>query len=360
MKFSTPRNILFGRGSIKEIENFVKGKGVVVTGENVWESVSHLLPGEYEVIFVRRKKWREPAQGDVDSLSQELLSVKPETIIAIGGGSVIDSAKAAWIFYENPEMGWKSAYSGKIPPLRKKARFIAVETTSGTGTGVSAAAVITDEEGKKRGLVSESLIPDVAIYDPELVMSMPENAAIYSGLDALGHAVEAYTSNVDNVVGDTLALKAIQIIYENIEKSVNGDESAREMMHYGNMLAGMGFTNSRLHLGHAAAHVLGARYKLEHGKAVGMILPYMTKLLEDLPRFRELSRIFGEEPSRAFLKLNRRLGMPSRLAMEESEIDSLAEEIFRDRLMRFAPRELRKEDIVKMLYALKEGDIDEI
>ncbi len=361
MKFSTPRNIVFGRGMAKDADKFVEGKALIIAGESSWKSVASYLSLNADVVFVRRRRWKEPCEEDVEALVEELAPYAPRTIIAVGGGSVIDAAKAAWIFYEHPDIDWDSLYSARIPALRRKARFIAIETTSGTGTGVSAAAVIADRQGRKRGVVSGELIPDVAIYDPELAMSMPRAVVIYSGLDALGHAIEAYTSNVNNVIGDTLALKAIELIYTNLEASVKGDKDAREKVHYGNMLAGMGFANSRLHLGHAMAHSLGSRYKIEHGRAVGTVLPYILRLFEGrVPSFAILKDLMGEEPSVAVMKLLRRLGISARLDIPEEDIPSLGEEILNDRLMRFVPIEVEKEEIVKVLYALKEGDIDEV
>ena len=360
MQFNTPRNIRFGRGSVEKLKNLVDGKTLIISGENVWKNVKELISLDSPVVYVKRRRWKEPSEDDVKFLAQEIISHSPSTIVAVGGGSVIDSAKLAWIFYEYPDIQWENIYSN-ISKLRRNTKFIAVETTSGTGTGVSAAAVVTDEKGKKRGVVSLELIPDVAIYDSNLVMGMPENVVIYSGMDALSHATEAYTTNVDNIIGDTLALKAVELIYFNIEDSVKGDENAREKVHHGNMLAGMAFANSRLHLPHAMAHALGGRYKIEHGKMVGMALPYVLRLGEKCcERFASLARIFGKDASQAIWELQDRLGFPHRLRIKEEDIPLLVEEIINDRLLKYYPCKVSKDEISKVLYAIREGDLDEI
>ena len=362
MHFSTPRNIMFGRGSVKNIERYLGKKCVIVTGKHTWENVKDLIPIDAPVLFVTRHKWKEPSQKDAEVLAENIREHSPDTIIAVGGGSVIDTAKVAWIIYENPEISWNVLYSYNIPELRKKARFIAIETTSGTGSGVSAAAIILDEEGKKRGVVSGELIPDLAIYDANFVEGMPRDVALYSGMDALSQAIEAYISTVDNIIGDTLALKAIELIYKNLPKALEKEDRAIENVHHGDMLAGMGFANSRLCLGHAAAHSLGGKYKIEHGKIVAIVLPYIIRANEKhTPKVKEVAKLLGmKDLARAIWKLNEELGIPHAVDIKDEDIEMLGEEIANDRLMKYNPRKMSKEDVIKMLRLLREGVLDEI
>ncbi len=358
MQFLTPDKIIFGWGSIKEI-NKIKD-GIIITGENTWSYVKEIIsPSIPLIIFRRRTPTGEPREEDVVNLADEIREYRVDWIIAIGGGSVIDSAKIARIMYENPQITWDDLYSSEI--LKMNSKFMAVETTSGTGTGVSAAAVVKDEHGLKRGVVSPHLIPDVAIYDPELVLSMPPKVAIYSGMDALTHAIEAYTSNVDNIISDTLALKAIELIYQNLPSSVKGNRVAREKVHYGNMLAGIGFTNSRLGLGHAASHKIGGRYDIEQGKINAILLPYVIKANENYTsKFEDVAKVMGvKDVAMAVMNLNKKLGIPTKLSHIE-DIDNISAEIASDRLMKFNPREMSKENVKKFLINAMEGKLDEI
>ena len=358
MQFYTPRYVEFGRGSIEKLERYIEGKALIVSGENVWNSVEEYVSIETEVhIFKRRSDTEEPEERDIEKLAYSLSDYSPRTIIAIGGGSIIDSTKLAWIFYEHPKIGWSEIYQMKIPQLRKKAKLIAVETTSGTGTGVSAAAVVTDKNRLKRGIVNHQLIVDVSIYDPALVMSMPRKTVIYSGMDALTHAIESYTSNIDNMAADAMSFKAIDLIYHNLEKSVDGDEKARELVHYGNMLAGFGFTNSRLGLCHAASHKIGGRYKMEHGKVNAILLPYHIRYNERYTqKFKDVAKLMGvEDVAIAVRDLNERLGIPDRIELKE--LDKIAEEIKNDPLMNYNPRKMGTAEIKEFLQSVVEGRI---
>ncbi len=358
MQFLTPPKIIFGKGSIEKIDNI--RNGVIITGEHTWQGVRRFLQASIPIIiFRRRSKTGEPKEEEVENLAEEIKEYHPDWLIAIGGGSVIDAAKIARILSEHPDIGWDELYSSRIPSIKSK--FIAVETTSGTGTGVSAAAVVTDEERMKRGVVGPKLIPDIAIYDPNLVMSMPRKVAIYSGMDALTHAIEAYTSNVDNIISDTLALKAIELIYHNFPNSIRGDENARVKVHYGNMLAGMGFTNSRLGLCHAAAHKIGGRYEIEHGKINAILLPYVVRANEkSTDKFKDVAKVMQvEDVARAIMQLNMRFGIPTRLEIE-GDIEKLSKEIAEDRLMQFNPRKMSMEDVKNFLLSVMEGKLDEI
>ena len=350
MNFFTPREVYFGWNSVENISK-LKGNIAIISGKNVWSRVEDFIPVDGEVYIMERTgKTGEPKERDIEKVAEFLKEKKPEWIIAVGGGSVIDSSKLAWVFYEE-NVEWKDVYARKIPELRKKARFVAIETTSGTGTGVSAAAVVTDKNRLKHGIVNLQLIPDISVYDPNFVLSMPKKTAIYSGMDALTHAIESYVSKIDNVVSDTLSLKAIELIFENLKGSVNGIEESRAQVHYGNMLAGMGFTNSRLGLCHAASHKIGGRYEMEHGKVNAILLPYFIRATEKYTRkYEDIEKMLKlEDLASAIEELNKDFGVPSTIPEIEGDMEKIAEEIMNDPLMRTNPGNMKKEEVIEFL-----------
>ena len=359
MKFFTPKKIFFGWNSVENLKS-LDGRIVIVSGPSLWNNVEDFVPFEGEVYLAEREDITgEPVEEDVEKVSKFLNEKKPDIIVAIGGGSVIDIAKLAWVFYENSNIEWKDIYSRKIPKLRKKAIFIAIETTSGTGTGISAAAVVTDKNGLKHGIVSDELIPDISVYDPNFVMSMPKRTVIYSGMDALTHAIESYVSRINNVAADTMALKAVELIFKNLQNSVMGDENSRAQVHYGNMLAAIGFTNSRLGLCHAASHKIGGRYKIEHGKINAILLPYFiiatrkyTRKYEDIERMLKIESLEYE-----IFELNESFNIPRTFPPLMDMIEAISMEIEKDPLMKTNPGKMSREEIKEFLLAVATGDI---
>ncbi len=362
MKFFTPRKIFFGWNSVENLKA-LKGKIAIVSGPSVWSEVGDFVPFDGEIYPVERKSpTEEPVEEDVEQVVSFLTNSKPEIIVAIGGGSVIDTAKLAWVFYENSGIKWRDVYARKIPQLRKKAIFVAIETTSGSGSGISAAAVVTDKNGVKHGIVNENLIPDISVYDPNFVMSMPKKTAIYSGMDALTHAIESYVSKIDNVAADTLSLKAVELIFKNLQNSVMGDENSRAQVHYGNMLAAMGFANSRLGLCHAASHKIGGRYKIEHGKINAILLPYFiivtkkyTRKYEDIERMLRIESLEDE-----IFELNESFGVPRTFPPIMDMIDTIARETHEDPLMETNPAPMSFDEIKDFLLVVATGEIHKI
>lgn len=215
---------------------------------------------------------------------------KPDTIIALGGGSVMDAAKGMWLYYEHPEVQFddlkqkfmdirKRAF--QYPELGKKSHLVCIPTTSGTGSEVSPFAVITDKEThRKYPLTDYSLTPTVAIIDPALVMSLPAKVAADSGMDVLTHAVEAFVSVMASDFTDALALKAVKMVFEYLPRAVhNGkaDEEAKEKMHNAASMAGMAFANAYLGMDHSLAHKIGAEFHLVHGRCCAILLPYVIR-----------------------------------------------------------------------------------
>lgn len=222
----------------------------------------------------------------VDSMNK----FQPDVIIALGGGSAIDAAKGMWLFYENPDADFKNmslkfldirkrAY--KFPQLGKKAKLVAIPTTSGTGSEVTSFAVISDKkENKKYPLADYELTPDVAIIDPEFVMSVPKRSTAWTGMDVLTHAIEAYVSILASDYTDALAVHSVEMVFEYLKRSFdNGasDPVAREKMHNASTLAGMAFTNAFLGINHSLAHKLGGEFHVPHGCANAILLPHVIR-----------------------------------------------------------------------------------
>lgn len=231
---------------------------------------------------------------DVDTVMRGVEAMKsfaPDVIIALGGGSAIDAAKGMWLFYEHPDASFdgmklkfmdirKRAY--KFPKLGQKAKFVAVPTTSGTGSEVTSFSVITDRKNGniKYPLADYALSPDVAIIDPQFVMTLPKSATAFTGLDVLTHALEAYISVMASDYTDGLALQAIDMVFQYLPRAYeNGadDGEAREKMHNASCIAGMAFTNAFLGLNHSMAHKLGGEFHLPHGLANAILLPYVME-----------------------------------------------------------------------------------
>ncbi len=230
---------------------------------------------------------------DVETIMRgvaEMRSFQPDVVIALGGGSAMDAAKGMWLFYEHPETsfdGLRQKFMDirkrvvKFPHLGDKCKMVAIPTTSGTGSEVTSFTVITDKKkGIKYPLADYAVTPNVAIIDPQFVVSLPKRATADTGLDVLTHAIEAYISNMANDYTDGLALQAMDLVFAYLKRAYqNGqfDLKAREKMHNASCIAGMAFTNAFLGLNHSMAHKLGGDYHIPHGRANAILLPYIVK-----------------------------------------------------------------------------------
>ncbi len=242
----------------------------------------------------------EPAIATIQRGAAAMAIYQPDWVVGLGGGSAIDAAKAMWILYENPEINLLAVTPFEPLNLRQKAKMIAISATSGTGAEVTWGIVLTDPEDQRKVAVgSPENIPDIAIIDPSLAATMPPRLTADTGMDALTHAVEGYTSTWNNDFADGLCLKAVQLIFEYLPRAVaNGaDEEAREKMHNAAAIAGLGFINSMCSLAHALGHSLGAVYNLPHGRTVGLFLPYTiqfnSRCEHSQPRYRDLAAFLG-------------------------------------------------------------------
>jgi alcohol dehydrogenase class IV len=279
--FDSPR-IVFGEDALCHLDELVGQRAFIVTDPNIarlgfLERVQeHLgVAGVESAVFAEVEP--NPSIHTAQRCAAAMAEYQPDWIIGLGGGSCIDAAKAAWLLYERPDVDPAGINPFEDFGLRAKARLIAIPTTSGTGAEVTIAAVLTDtEEQRKLGLGSYEIMPDLAIVDPSLVMELPPDVTADTGLDALTHAIEGYTSSYHNDFCDGLCLKAIQLVFTYLPRAyANGsDAEAREHMHNAGTVAGLGFGNSMAALAHAMGHALGAVFHTPHGRAVSLFLPY--------------------------------------------------------------------------------------
>ena len=244
----------------------------------------------------------DPSVETVMKGAGAMRAFEPDWIVAMGGGSPIDAAKAMWAFYEYPETSFEDLITPfSFPTLRTKAKFCAIPSTSGTATEVTAFAVITDyAKGIKYPLADFNITPDVAIVDPDLAETMPKKLTAHTGMDAMTHAIEAYVSTLHCEYTDPLALHAIKLIHNNLKKSYDGDAAARATMHDAQCLAGMAFSNALLGIVHSMAHKTGAAFSgghIIHGAANAMYLPkviqFNAKNAEAAARYAEIARFIS-------------------------------------------------------------------
>ncbi|MDO5389579.1 MAG: iron-containing alcohol dehydrogenase [Eubacteriales bacterium] len=309
-RFTLPRDVYHGKGSLAELKNLKGNKAIVVVGggsmkrQGFLDKVVGYLKEAGMAVELFEGVEPDPSVETVMKGAEAMRNFEPDWIVAMGGGSPIDAAKAMWAFYEYPDVTFEQlCVPFGFPELRQKAKFAAIPSTSGTATEVTAFSVITDyQKGIKYPLADFNITPDVAIVDPELVEGLPKNQVACTGMDALTHAIEAYVSTLNCPFTDPLALKAIDIVDKELLKSFDGDMESREMMHYGQCLAGMAFSNALLGIVHSMAHKTGAVFStghITHGLANAMYLPYViaynAKVPEAAKRYVEIANSIGIE-----------------------------------------------------------------
>lgn len=309
-RFTLPRDMYYGPGSLEVLKDLEGSKAVVVVGGGSMKRLGFLdkvlnnLKEAGMEVAVFEDVEPDPSVETVMAGAKLMQEFEPDWIVSIGGGSPIDAAKAMWAFYEHPNVTFEELIIPfNFPKLRSKARFVAIPSTSGTATEVTAFSVITDyEKGIKYPLADFEITPDLAILDPEIAETMPEGLAANTGMDALAHAIEAYVSTVSSPFTDPLALKAIEMVFKYLPDSVKGDKNAREQMHYAQCLAGQAFSNALLGIVHSIAHKTGAIFStghVVHGYANAMYLPYVIqynrKNERALSKYGEIGRMLGLE-----------------------------------------------------------------
>ncbi len=389
--FKIPEKIYFEAGSIQYLEKMPDiERAFIVTDEGMIklgyvDKILYHLRKRHQYVHseIFSEVESDPSFETVKKGVQAMKNFKPDVIIAVGGGSPIDAAKGMWLFYEHPDAdveGLKLKFMDirkrtyKFPKLGSKCKMVAIPTTSGTGSEVTSFAVITDKENnKKYPLADYELTPDVAIVDPDLVMSLPKSVTADTGMDVLTHAIEAYVSNMASDYTDGLAEKAVEIVMQYLEIAYeNGtNKLAREKMHNSSTLAGMAFTNAFLGINHSLAHKIGAEFHLPHGRINAILLPYVIKYNSSKPtkfvsfpkyeyfiadeKYYQLAKKVGlkaeskEEGISSLIakiqEMNQHLNMPKSLqeaGIEEQEflakVDMLADRAFEDQCTTANPR----------------------
>lgn len=303
-RFTLPRDIYYGAGAISELK-VLQGhkKAMIFTGGSSMkrggflqkvEDVLHEIGIETQLFDGIEP---DPSIETVARGAEAMRAFEPDVIVAIGGGSPIDAAKAMWVFYEHPEKTFEDIKDPfTIPKLRNKAIFVAIPSTSGTATEVTAFSVITDYKTDiKYPLADFEITPDIAILDTDIPLTMPKKLTAHTGMDALTHAIEAYVATARSHFSDALALQAISDIYDSIVASYYGDKAAREKMHIAQCLAGMAFSNALLGIAHSLAHKTGAVFHIPHGCCNAILLPSVIEFnaKECAERYAAIARHIG-------------------------------------------------------------------
>ncbi|WP_426452175.1 bifunctional acetaldehyde-CoA/alcohol dehydrogenase [Paenibacillus sp. S-38] len=389
--FKIPPKVYFEKGATQYLEKMPDISRILIVTDPMMVKLGYVERVEH---YLRKRQTPvavevfcdvepDPSVDTVERGTDLMERFQPDCIIALGGGSPMDAAKAMWLFYEYPETSFQSLKQKfmdirkrvyKYPRLGRKAKFVAIPTTSGTGSEVTSFAVITD---KKQGqtkypLADYELTPDVAIIDPDYVYSLPKTAVADTGMDVLTHAIEAYVSVMANDYTDGLAMKAIQLVFQNLEKSyATADPVAREKMHNASTIAGMAFANAFLGINHSLAHKWGGEFHTAHGRTNAILMPHVIRYNAGKPskfasfpkydhfvadeRYAEIARMLGL-PARtteegvnslvdAVRKLGQAVGIPasfSELGIDpqvfESRVEELADRAFEDQCTTANPR----------------------
>ena len=344
--FKVPEKIYFEAGSISYLEKMPNiERAFIVTDEGMQKLgyvdriLYHLRKRENHVhceIFSEVEP--DPSFDTINKGLELMNNFKPDVIIALGGGSPIDAAKGMWLFYENPDAdpeGLKLKFMDirkrtyKFPKMGTKAKMVAIPTTSGTGSEVTSFAVITDKvRNKKYPLADYELTPDVAIIDPDLVMSLPKSVTADTGMDVLTHALEAYVSVMASDYTDGLAEKAVELVFKYLKEAYeHGDNKiAREKMHNASTIAGMAFTNAFLGVCHSMAHKIGAEFHLPHGRINAILLPYVVRYNSSKPtKFVSWPKYEYFIADRKYSEMAKKMGFKADTV--EEGVNSLIEEI---------------------------------
>ena len=309
-RFTLPRDVYHGRGTLSALKDLKGKRAMICVGGSTMKKFGFL---DKAIAYLREAGMEvevfggiepDPSVETVMRGAEAMLKFEPDWIVAMGGGSPIDAAKAMWIKYEYPEITFEQmCVVFGIPPLRQKARFCAIPSTSGTATEVTAFSIITDyQKGIKYPIADFEIVPDVAIVDGELADTMPKKLVAHTGMDAMTHAVEAYVSTAAGTFTDGTALHAIELIKDSLVESYNGDWKKRGVMHDAQCLAGMAFSNALLGIVHSMAHKTGAVFEdqgahIIHGAANAMYLPkviaYNAKVESAAKRYEDIAYHMG-------------------------------------------------------------------
>lgn len=377
--------MVFGEDALSELELLKGEKGIIITDEIISgfgypDKVKKILEDNGWKIDIWKGAEPDPRVSVAKSAANAMRGFGADTIIAIGGGSVMDTAKAAWVLYANPDMSLEALSPFDMLGLKAKASLICIPTTAGTGSEATRAVVVReDESGRKFATTNPELMADMAILEPTFVKDLPETLTANTGLDALTHAVEGYTSVWKNDFSDAVSMKAVQMVFEWLPRSMKdlGDLMAREKMLVAAALAGMSFSNSQVCLAHVLGHSLGSVLRMQHGMAVGMALPYTIEFNahdnpESAKHYWELGRLIGidekdhAKAARTFAERIRTLqdevGFPRSLKAAgiqknafEGGLEKLVDFAMMDSSITMTPRSIEAADIKKIYEYMYEG-----
>lgn len=333
--------LMFGAGSLDYIKSIhAQRVSIVVGGSSMEKSgmlakVQELFCEAGAQVSVIRGVEPDPSLETVLRGAGEMLEFQPDLIVGLGGGSAMDAAKAMWIYYEHPELKTIEEIlpPNEFPKLRKKARLCCIPSTSGTASEVSRSIVISDNErGVKHGIGNMEMMPDIAICDPAVTMSMPGHITAETGMDAMTHAVEALVSQRANYLSDILAKQAVKDIFTYLPLAYEDGEDveAREKMLNASMAAGLAFTNVSLGIVHSIAHTLGSFFHIAHGLGDAIVLPYVIHFNEmKSAEARKIYRNLAEEQKaesfeEGILELNKKLHITDKISALLSEEQKVA------------------------------------
>jgi alcohol dehydrogenase class IV len=294
--------LVYGRGSLSHLSRLNGHRAAVLTDDVAMESLGYLQQamGYFEEagieVQIVARIGHEPTTADIDRCRVEVESLEPDWIIALGGGSVMDAAKAVWVFAEHPHLTWEQVFQFNQLPLIKDIRMAAIPTTSGTGSETSRVAVLVDgSTGMKKLIFSAEIIPSLAIIDPNLPSSMPPALTACTAFDALCHAIESNISNISTTFTSSMANAAIRMIFKFLPRAYHSsDAEARDRMHYASTIAGMAINNSTVGLAHAMDQI-GPLFDISHGLVCAVLLPYTLAFVFDTAeaRLAEMGRAIG-------------------------------------------------------------------
>jgi len=377
-KLFQTNELYHGLGSLEELKNISGKKAIIVIGgKSVKENgtlarVQAILEASNIEHSLVEGVEPDPSIETVRRGAADFMAFQPDWIIGLGGCSAIDAAKAMWALYEHPELSFEQMVKVcGVPPLRVKARFAAIPTTSGTGTEITALAVITDrEKGCKYPLVSHEFIPDLAIVDGELCKSMPPLVTANTGLDALTHCIEAYASNISDNYADVLSKGGMELVFDNLQTAFNEPQNgeARQNMHDASCLGGYAFTNVWLGIAHSLAHQIGGMYGVPHGCANAVVLPNVIRFNSKATDcYSKLAKVVGKTDAEGLAEsieeLRASVGVISSLkqygiAEEDwnSKVDIMAQRALEDPCTSFNPRVPTLAELRAMLMSCYYGE----
>ncbi len=300
--FNSPE-IAFGEGALSYLAQLHGKRAYIITDEMMVKfGFADLVRAQLAEADIETRVFAEvepePSLDTVRRGAELLRAFEPDWIVGLGGGSAMDAAKAMWALYERPDLSADGISPLEYLGLGKKARLVAISTTSGTGAEATWAIVLSDPaEKRKLGLGSRETLATLAIVDPQFVMKMPPRLTADTGLDALTHAIEGYTSSWCNDFADGMCLKATDLVFKYLPRAyANGDDAeAREKMHNAAAIAGLGFINSMCALAHAMGHSFGGAFHIPHGRSVSLFLPYTMEFAANAGNYRyaDLARFIG-------------------------------------------------------------------